>query len=164
MYICNATTQTWMPNFRVPEMKRVHVARIFSGQQVEVGRDWNSVQLQSVIEQLERFGAKNIKDVKHAHKFSGLLYSLDKPVKVDLIEEGHSDMVEEQSKRSVQELTKSALGFDAALRDKKTRRRTAKATTLEITEDLPPRSKPSGREVKFGVTVADDGHDSVDLD
>jgi len=160
MYIANTTKQHYRPNFRVPERTRIHVVNIPSGQQVKVGDDWNAAQTDSVVKQLEVFGARPARDASgKLQKYSGLLYSLDKPIPVGKIEAAHEALVNEQDQRSADELTKGALGFDAALRDKRTRRRGAKVTSLEVSQDVPPFSKATGKEIKFGVTVTPDGHD-----
>lgn len=165
MYIANTTKQNWRLNIRVPEMPRHQVVMVQSGHQTELGRAWNPIQVSEVITQLERFGARPARDSKgKLLRFPGILYSTDKPIPVDQIEMGHEAVVEDQSQRSVTELTKSALGFDASLRDKKTRKRVARVSALEITQDVPKGVKPSGEEVKFGVSVVPDGHDELKID
>jgi hypothetical protein len=142
------------------------IIKIPSGHQVELGKTWNSQQVEAVIGQLETFGARNVKDLsgRTLRDFAGLLYSTDKPISAERIETAHETVVEHQEKRSVQEFTKNALGLDASLRDKRTRKRGARSTTLEIRQDVPPNTRPTGKEVALGVTVAPDGHDTPDLD
>lgn len=161
MYIANTTKQIQIPYFRVPEMKQPMHPVIPSGTQVEVGKTWNTFQVDSVIRQLEKFGARNAAEMKHATmlKYSGILYSIGKPISSDKIEDAHSVVVEEQAERSYKEMAKTALSIDAAQRDRSTRKRKAKSTTFEITEDLAPRTKPRGDEAKLSITVTPDGHD-----
>lgn len=161
MYIANTTKQIQIPYFRVPEMTKPMHPVIPSGTQVEVGKTWNSRQVDAVIRQLERFGARNAGEMKRANliQYSGILYSLDKPISADKIEDAHTVVTEEQFERSYKEMAKTALAIDASQRDPATKKRRAKRTTFEITEDLAPRAKPSGKEAKLSITVTPDGHD-----
>lgn len=165
MFIANTTKQHYKIDLRVPELTRLVIVDIPSGTQVELGKTWNALQADAVIQHLERYGGKNVKDMGHRIKhFAGILYSTDKPITADRIEDAHEDVVEEQELRAKREFTKNALGLDAALRDKRTRKRGTRATTLEIQEVVPPNTKPTGKEVTLGVTVAPDGHDNPDVD
>jgi len=164
MYIANTTKQNWHLNVWVPEARRHQTIPVASGRQVFIGKDWNSTQNDSVVLQLERFGARPARDANgKLEYFPGILYSHDKPIPVDKIEMGHEAVVESQEKRAGAELTKGALGFDAALRDKRTRKRLARTSSLEVTQDVPKGTKPDGKEVVFGVTVANDGTDRLNL-
>lgn len=164
MYIANTTKQHYKIDLRVPELTRLLITDIPSGTQVELGKTWNTQQIDAVVRHLERFGGRNVKALGRKVKdFAGILYSLERPVSADRIEGAHEEVVEAQDLRAKQQFTKNALGLDAALREKGTRKRRTKSSTLEIHEVLPPNTRPTGREVNFGVTVAPDGHDDPGL-
>lgn len=166
MFIANTTKQKYKLDLRVPELTRLLITEIPSGCQVELGKTWNTHQCDAVIQHLELFGARNVKELsgRKLKDFAGLLYSTDKPISAEKIETGHETVVEDQERRSVQEFKKNALGLDAALRDKRTRKRGAQSTTLEIRQDVPPHTRPTGKEVAIGVTVAPDGHDDPGIE
>lgn len=165
MFIANTTKQKYKIDLRVPELTRLLIVEIPSGHQREIGKTFNSHQIDAVIRHLETYGARNAKELSGAKLkgFDGILYSTDKPISAERIEVGHETVVEHQEKRAVQELTKNALGLDAALRDKRTKKRGARSTTLEIKQDVPPGSRPTGKEVVLGVTVDPDGHDTPEI-
>lgn len=159
MYLANTTKQHQRLNLRVPESRRIFVYDIPSGQQIAIGAGWNRPQTESVVNYLQRFGAKPVSSISgNLSDYDGLLYSLEKPIKADQIENGHAAVVDNQQTTAVREITKTALGIDAATRDRKTRRRRAKTTSLSVSQDLPHGVKPTGSEVKFDMTVAEDGH------
>jgi hypothetical protein len=164
MYVANTTKQNFVFNFRVGEESRVRAYPIASGNQIEIGRDYNPAQIGQIVTQLERFGGRPARDAKgKLDRFPGILYSLDKPIPVDQIELGHEAVKEAQQIRAAEEVTRSALGLDASQRDARTGKRKARSTSLEITQDIPRGSKAKGDEVVFGLTVSPDGSSNVTL-
>lgn len=164
MYIANTTKQRILLNFRVPETTKIAVLEIQSGQQVQTGDRWTIPQRNSVVEFLESFGAKPASAVNgKLSEYSGMLYSLDKPVASERIQNAHETVVAEQMQTSSDELTKAALGVDAGTRDKRTKRRRAKQTTLSVTQDTPRGERPAKNRVNFSLSVAEDGHDNPGL-
>lgn len=164
LYIANATKQNWHHHFRVIEKDRSFFVQIPSGTQKSIGHDWNAGQTDSVIKQLQKFGALHVNDLsRNLDKFPGLLYRTDKPISADQIESGHVAVVDAQEKRSAAEASKSALSFDAANRDKRTRRRLAKTTEVSVQQEVPYGEKIRGDEVAFSLGVAEDGRDDVRL-
>lgn len=164
MYIANTTKQNFIHQFRLPEENAAQYLHLTSGQQREIGAGWTEGQRAAVVQQLERYGARDAKTVRgKLANFSGTLYSFDKPINLDAIHEGHDKVVEDQSKRSASELTKAALGLDRSMRDKRTGKRSARATTLEVTQDDPVTGRRPDDAVDFSVTVSPDGSDNVKL-
>ena len=150
LYIANTTKQNWNHHFRVLESNRPFFVQIPSGSQVSVGQGWSTAQTDSVVLQLEKFGARSAVEVNGRLKhFTGLLYRTDKPISQNQIISGHEAVVETQQRRSAAEATKSALGFDLANRDKRTNKRLAKLTEVTVKQDLPRNEKPTGNEVNF---------------
>ncbi len=163
LYIANATKQSLTHCFRAPETGRAQMIEIPSGQQQAIGKDWTISQVDSVIQHLEIYGATEAKTVKGKNKgASGIIYSVDKPVKDHQIVSGHDAVVDNQERTSAAEATKSALAFDASTREKSGRgkgKRKAKLTSVEVKQDIPARDKPTGTEVDFSMSVEEGGSD-----
>lgn len=163
LYIANTTKQNITHCFRAPETARTQMVEIPSGQQQIIGKDWNTGQTDEVIRHLEIYGAREAKTIKaKTENFSGLLYSTGAPIKDYQIVAGHEAVVDHQERTSADEATKSALAFDNANRVKTGKskgKRTAKVTSVEVTQDTPANEKPTGDEVNFGVSVEEGGKD-----
>ena len=161
IYIANCTKQNLRHCFRLPETGRNQMVSIPSGQQVKLGDGWTQSQINHIVKHMESFGFRNAKDVNGKIKnFDGVLYSIDKPVREEQIVDGHDQLVEHQEMRSAQEATRSALAFDAATTDKRSRRRLAKVTEVSVTQDVPPNAKPTGNEVNFSLSVTPEVKDN----
>jgi hypothetical protein len=164
LYVANATKQNWMLNVRIPESGKVTIIEIPSGQQREIAAGLSKASIDSIVGHLERFGARNNADSKlHIEDFDGYLYSLGKPVSSDKISDAHETLVEKQEKRSVNEAMRNAAAYEKSTRDKRSGKRLASLTEVEVVQDLPPREKATGKEVKFKVTVDEKGTDEVKL-
>lgn len=164
LYVANATKQNWMLNVMIPESGKVAVIEIPSGQQREIANGLSKSSIDLIIDHLERFGARNNADNKlHIDDFDGYLYSVGKPVSSDKISDAHETLVEKQEKRSVNEAMRNAAAFEKSTRDKRSGKRLASVTEVEVKQDVPSREKPTGNEVKFKVTVDEKGTDEVKL-
>lgn len=160
MYLANTTKQHIRLNLRVPETTRIGVVEIDSGHQVVIGGDWSAAQTDAVVKYLERFGALPDSAVnRRLVGYSGLLYGMVKPVEEDHIQVAHEAVVTAQVDRAAGEFTRTALGVDAGLRDKRTKRRRAVRTQLSAKEILPRGTRPTGHEVDVSVTVDPQGRD-----
>lgn len=161
IYIANCTKQLLVHCFRVPETGRITVLEIPSGQQKGVGEGLNAQQTEKLVQHMESFGFRRgtASDMK-TPDFCGVLYSLDKPFTEGKIIDAHDALVDNLEKRSATEATRSALAFEASTRDKrggKKGKRLAKITEVSVTQDVPPRERPTGKEVNFSISVAPDG-------
>lgn len=157
LYIANTTKQNWNHHFRVLEKTRPYFVQIPSGTQQVIGHDWNLAQQDSVIRQLEKYGGRPAKDVNgKLESFPGIFFA-DRPISESQIVAGHEAVVDAQEKRSAAESTRSALAHDASTRDKRTRKRLASLTEVEVKQDVPARERPTGNEVSMKITVANDG-------
>jgi hypothetical protein len=56
------------------------------GRQVQLPIDFNETQLRSVVEQLERYGARPVSDIAHLETAKGLVYSTSKKISSDQID------------------------------------------------------------------------------
>ena len=164
LYVANCTKQTWRFCFRMPETGKEVWVDIKSGQQEEISKGMSAAGIANVINHLERHGARDHADGKlKPEDFDGYLYSLNKPIHEDKIFMAHDVVVDKQEKRSVDEAVKSALGYERSNRDKKSGKRLAKVSEVEVIQDVPSRQKPTGDEVRFSLAVAEDGNDNFKL-
>lgn len=166
VYVANTTKQHWHHHFRVLEMPRPFFVRIESGTQIAVGQGWNQQQTDHFIQQLEKYGARDAREVSgKLENFPGLFYSTSKPISEDQILAGHDAVVDAQERRSATEASRSALAFDVANREGRKGRgkRLAKVSEVTVTQDVPRNEKPSGKEVNLSITVSEDGTSNAKL-
>ncbi len=146
LYIGNTTKQTMVHCFRLPASDKTQMVTIESGRQEKVGDGWTSDQTDAVVKHLELFGARRSNETGMAMKgFTGLLYSVDKPISETQIISGHDAVVDNQELRSATEATRSALAFDRSTRaDKGRGKRLAKVTEVEVLQDIQGSQKGTG--------------------
>lgn len=156
LYIANSTRQNFRFHFRIPENNKAMTLEIPSGQQREVGKDWNEAQYEACISQLERYGARKAEEAHGALRNfnSGILYS-HKIIKSDEIVYGNEQHLDAAQDRSVTQATRTALAADQNHRDKRTKKRKAKSVTTEVLKHGDPRKGED--EGLMSVTVSDDG-------
>ena len=160
MYIANSSRQDFRFHFRLPESNSTIVEDIPSGQQVEIGKGWSDGALQAMMQQLERYGAREAKEARRGlREFdSGLIYSLDKPVSENEIYYAWEQKLDYNKERAVNQATRSALSADVPHRDKG--KRQAKEVGIEVEAEGDP--KTEGRKGLMDVTVTPDGATNVD--
>lgn len=163
--IANCTRGPLEFHYREPVNKLLQVLRIHSGCQEVVGRTWTPDQKQFVIDQLERFGARDAAEVyRDMGAFHGITYRDQGVISSDEIRLGNEAVVETQQERSVREATRSALGFDRAVRRPGNGRRAAAHTTeVEVRQELAPNERPTGSEVSMQLAVSPEGRSDVKL-
>lgn len=159
LYVANATKQTMRHCFRVPEAPRITMVDIPSGTQKDISSpNWSSVQRDAVIDHLVSYGAKSEQELgSRIDGFSGIVYSINKPITSQSIEQSHDYVVDHQDHISASEATKSALAFGAP----KTRNGKAKKAEIEVEQIVPAREKATGNEIKFGLSVEAGGADTL---
>jgi organic radical activating enzyme len=159
IYLANATRQHLKHCYRVLESNQLSMVEIDSGRQVVIGENWNQPQVEGFISHLEKCGFRRATETsRQLPEFAGYLYSIDKPVLEDQIYQGNEALIEHQEYRSASEATKAALAVDRANRaPKDPRKRLAKAVEVTVEQDIPPREKPTGKEVNMNITIAEDG-------
>ena len=145
LFVANSTRSTFIFNVRVPEIQKVIRLEIPSGQQRSFPLDMTDSQRDGVLSQLLRYGARERKDV-HGKlvDFTGLVYSLDKPISENEIRGAHEDQLDAAQERSVEQATRSALASDISHRDKSNPKgkRRPKSTSVEILK----KDRDGGRE------------------
>jgi Arc/MetJ-type ribon-helix-helix transcriptional regulator len=160
IYLANCTLQHLKHCYRLRESGKLSMVEIDSGRQAVLGENWNDSQVEGFIQHLESCGFRRSNETsRKLPEFGGLLYSVGKPIAEEQIHHGNEALVEHQEYRSASEATKSALAFDTANRmPKDKRKRLAKITEITVEQDIPPRQKATGNEVKMHLTIAEDGH------
>lgn len=159
IYLANCTLQHLKHCYRLRESNRLSMVEINSGHQALLGDNWTDSQVEGFIEHLEACGFRRAHETsRKLPEFAGFLYNINKPVAEDQIHHGNEALIDHQEHRSASEATKSALAFDTANRAPKDKRtRLAKITEITVEQDIPPRQKATGNEVKMHLTVAEDG-------
>lgn len=161
VFIANCTRQNLLHWYRMPETNQLLHIRIDSGQQEKMGDRWTDGEQTYFVEQLERRGFRNFKDIKgKVEDFAGWLYSTDKPIKEDQYHVAFEKVIENANERAVQEVQKGALGLERGSRDQKSGRRLVKEVFTEITGDSVINGKPTDNDVSFTMSVSPDGHDT----
>lgn len=132
------------------------------GGQVELGHNWTRAELDYVVNQIESQGGLN---ASAAHgsmpTFTGLLYRESKPVSVDEIVAAHEGTKAAAEKRSAENAVRGALAFDRKANEGKRGMRAARVTEVEVIQDPPPHSAPTGDEIHFGMSVDPQGQSSA---
>lgn len=164
LYLANPSLQRHHFYYREPANNLINVVELEPGSQTIIGEKWTAGQQARVIQQLEKFGARDAAET-HAHmsKFSGLLYRDRGVIESDEIEMGHSAETQTREERSVTAATAGALGFDRVSRKASKVRPSAKITETTVEQILPPGTRPKGNEVTFGLTVDPEGRSDVAL-
>jgi hypothetical protein len=148
MFVANATKQVVNFMYRVPETLSLRSQDIAIGSQVQLSGDLDQAAIDYVIEQHARYGMVAADEVNRAREFTGLCYSIDKPVKMEKIETliyHNVDKLVEFGKQMRQEAALSAGGtLDQALDD----------------ADAPSDAIPKVR--NFEMSVVEENHDDRD--
>lgn len=161
LFICNTTKQKWHHSFRVPEMERLYFVEIPPGSQVEISHNLSAESHKAIVKHLELYGGRDASSVNgKLEDFPGLFYRFERPIGVDEILAGHDAVVETAEQRSAGAVFHSALANDAAHRDK-TGHRLVSESEIEVTEQVRPGQKPTGKEKKIKIGVANDGSNTV---
>lgn len=109
LYIANCTHQKHKFNYKLPESFQPFSMDIESGKQIELP-EMTSNEIDYVISQHEGYG---LKDVRRINKeFSGLCFSIDKPISASKIKDGHyqnNENLEDMSQKIIETTAASAL-------------------------------------------------------
>lgn len=164
LYLANPSFQRHQFHFREPVNNLVNIVEIESGSQTAIGQHWTAAQQTKVVEQLERYGAR---DAAETHgrmgKFSGLIYRDMGQIEADEIEMAHEAEVQTREERSVSAATTSALAFDRNARKRARDRPSARVTETEVKQEMPPGTKQKAPGVDFGLAVTPEGRADVQL-
>jgi hypothetical protein len=162
--LANPSFQNHHFHFREPVNNLINVVEIDRGCQQEIGHGWSREQTRKVIEQLERYGAR---DAAEAHgamgKFAGLLYRDIGQITSSEIEMAHEAEVQTREERSVKAATVSALAFDHSARKPSRDRPAARVTETIVKQDTAPGVKKAANPVDFSLSVDPNGRSDVKL-
>lgn len=106
LYVANATKQTFIFSYRLPEAKQTIQRTIPMGTQLFFG-DFSSEEIKSIVDQGKPFGMIRVDEANQARDYKGLIYSENYEVKQGKIEfmlRANDDMLDRQG----QELRKEA--------------------------------------------------------
>ena len=164
LYIANTTKQHYRLYYTLPAHKKNYMIEIPSGGQNVVPHDLVGVEMDHVVEQIERLGGRSVREVtEHVADYSGLAYFIDEPVPEEKILAGHEAVVENAEVRSIEEVSKATKGFDIINRDgddvksKLQGRRKGKTVEVQIQQETPGDGSRPPIDTKFIVT--DKAHD-----
>ena len=159
LYIANTTKQHYRLYYTLPAHRKNYILEIPSGSQKEIPHDLVGVELDHVVDQIERLGGRSIREVtEHTPDYFGLAYFIDKPVPEEKILAGHEAVVENAEVRSIEEVSKAAKGFDIINRDgddvkeKLQGRRKGKTVEVQIQQETPGDGTRPPIDTKFIVT------------
>lgn len=85
LYIANTTKQHHDFAYRLPEALDLRYETIRAGSQARLPIELSHDVITGIVKQHERYGLKNVADLQGNRDFVGLVYSIDKPVKLDRI-------------------------------------------------------------------------------
>jgi hypothetical protein len=85
MYVANTTQQIQDFQFRLPMKDKVYKQSIDIGRQIKVAGELDTREVEAIIAQHSIYGMIEVSELDRAKPFVGLIYSLDKPVKAELI-------------------------------------------------------------------------------
>jgi|SRR5688572_19114348 len=107
LYVANASQQVQQFHFWLPEATRPFVQEIPIGSQVLIaGRELPSSVMDGIIKQHEVYGLGTVNQAFRQQKFSGVVYSVDRPVRLDVLQElvnHHRGVLTESGKKLRQE-------------------------------------------------------------
>lgn len=109
LFIANATKQDHDFVFRMGGLKKINFLPITKGGQIKI--EGQLAELEAIVEQHRKYGITDFRECAKAHKFSGLIYSFDKSIKLDSIIgaiERHDEVIDESAQVIRQETAAAA--------------------------------------------------------
>lgn len=107
LWIANATSQVQQFTYWLPEMPRSFVQEVPIGSQTMIaGKDLPQSAIDGILKQHEIYGLASANQAFRQRKFSGVVYSIDKPVRLDILQElvnHHRGVLTERGKQLRQE-------------------------------------------------------------
>lgn len=83
MFVANCTKQARDFTYRLPD-KGGRMQRIEIGQQIQIAGELSQAEVDSIVDHYSRYGMKSVEEARKARgSFTGLCYSLDKPVAIE---------------------------------------------------------------------------------
>lgn len=172
IFLANTTKQHYRFYYTIPTKKQNFTVEIPSGGQSEIPHDLSGVgELDSLIEQIERFGGRDVREVtEHTPDYSGLAYFIDHPIPKDKIIAGHEAVIENAEVRSIEEVAKAAQSFDIinregdSVREKMEGRRKAKTVEVKIKQEIAPGSPIPANLVDTTFTITNEAREGFKVE
>jgi|SRR6185503_1423949 len=143
VFVANGTYQHMDFNYRLPEMPSFRRLEIKAGRQEKFPEDLNDLEVESLIKQLERFGAVQVSDVKSITIPRSLVYSVDRKISSDKINEAREKDVDARQEVAAEMLTNAGL---AQFPQDEQLAAVTKSTSLEVVQ-----LDNQGKDAKNGV-------------
>jgi hypothetical protein len=158
VYIGNATKQVLSFTYRIPgQGARVQTVPI--GGQVLLSGDITSTDAQHIIDQNEKYGLIDVKEIDRTKSFIGICYSLDKPIALSYLQRALDKNHEILVERGKEIRTNAALAVNQGLEAELEDNQLGGLHQLEmevVEESNPRRSDDAGPMVAEGVRVSKD--------
>ena len=106
LYVANATKQNFDFMYRLPEVTGIRMQTIPIGGQVQITGELTTPQVDSIIAQHTKYGMVAVDEIDRSRNFTGLCYSIDKPVPVAKIMTAvrlNTNVLQERGRRMRQE-------------------------------------------------------------
>lgn len=149
LYIANTTPRIHHLHYRIPEGPRVLDRSISPGSQVKLSHSADEVDY--IIRQLSPYGLIPVKEIGRNKDFSGLCYTIDKPVDVDAIRNGLDETDTAAIEKALEMRKANAIAADDAM-EKVSRQGGAQINNLEI-EVTEQAKGPDDNAPKFAQTI-----------
>jgi hypothetical protein len=140
LFIANTTKRHHDFDYRIPENPKLIRQSIRAGEQVRIGGDLRSEDIQAIIDQHIQYGLISANDVKRSADFVGLCYSIGKPVPAANVMTAFEQNDGVLTKRGEEIRKAAAIAFDASVAASIPG--VGPETTTEIVEDV-KRSDPN---------------------
>jgi len=150
LYIANTTPRQHHLNYRIPENVRLFERYIPAGGQVKL--TYGQPEVDHIINQLTPYGLIAAKEIGRNKDFSGLCYSIDKPIDVDAIQNGLSEVDQSEITRALEVRKNGAIAADEAM-EKISRQGGAQVNGVEI-EVTEQSNGPNDTDPKFKQTIS----------
>lgn len=82
LYLSNATAQRQQICYRLAEHTKIFERLLRPGEQIPIN-NLNSEQVDSIVNQLRPYGARDVAEVTKVRTFVGIIYSVDRPIPSD---------------------------------------------------------------------------------
>ncbi len=149
LYIANCTKSNRMFTYMFVENPKPFHHKIRAGAQIKI--DGNDFELDQIIKQHSSYGIQPA--TKVGKGFSGVAYSLGKPISVQAIEAGISQKDQEMIDRALEARKATAAATDAIMQSKAQEFGSRQTAPLEI-EILEENKNPTDNSAKFNETIS----------
>lgn len=158
MYIGNASQQLVKFAYRTPESGGVRTQDIPIGGQIQLSGDLSTSEIDCIIDQHKKYGLISVSEVDRSKMFSGLCYSVDRPISASILQRAVAKNMDTLVERGKEIRRDAALvvnnGLEAELEERKLGG-LAKLEMSVVEEDSPLRV--GGEKIAEGFRVTKDG-------